>query len=393
MTEQALDVVIVGGGVMGCAIAYYLRRAAPHSRIAVLEKDTTYAKASTPLSDGNMRVQFNLKENIQMSLYGLEVLSRFAEEMAANGSAPEVSFRQQGNLFIIDEASREESERGLATQKSLGAQVEWLTSAQVQTAYPLFDATQCVGGTLGLLDGTMSPMGILFGYKHKAAELGVEFLAAEVTGIVRDGSRVAGTRLANGDTVSAPSVINAAGPWAAHVARLAGIELPVVPIKRQVTIVETSARPERILPVIIFPSGLYCIHEGEGVFMCGKSFADDVETLEDFTWERGLFEERLWPELAELMPSFDRLKILRGWAGLYEVNTLDGNAILGEWPELNGFYLANGFSGHGFQQCHAVGRYLAELITKQSPILDLSVFSPKRILENKPVFESQRKII
>lgn len=393
MTGQVFDALIVGGGVMGCATAYYLHRTAPHSRIAVLEKDPTYAKASTPLSDGNTRVQFNLKENIQMSLYGLEVLSTFAAEMAVNGTAPEVSFRQQGNLFIIDEASREESERGLATQKNLGAQVEWLAPAQVQTVYPLLDATQCVGGTLGPLDGTMSPMGILFGYKNKAAELGVVFLAAEVTGIVRDGSRVAGVRLANGETLSAPSVINAAGPWAAHVAQLAGIKLPIAPIKRQVTIVETSARPEKILPVIIFPSGLYCIHEGEGVFMCGKSFADDAETLEDFTWERAFFEERLWPELVELMPSFDRLKILRGWAGLYEVNTLDGNAILGEWPELSGFYLANGFSGHGFQQCHAVGRYLAELITKQTPALDLSIFSPKRILENAPVFESQRKII
>jgi glycine/D-amino acid oxidase-like deaminating enzyme len=393
MPNQVFDVVIVGGGVMGCAIAYYLRRAAPASRIVVVEKDPTYAKASTPLSDGNTRLQFNLKENIQMSLYGLEVLSTFAEQMTVNGTAPEVSFRQQGNLFIIDEASREESARGLATQKILGAQVEWLTPAQVQAVYPLFNASHCVGGTLGPLDGTMSPMGILFGYKHKAAELGVEFWAAEVTAIRRDKSRVAGVQLANGETLSAPIVINAAGPWAAPVAQLAGINLPVTPIKRQVTVVETNARPEKILPAIFFPSGLYCFHEGEGVFTCGQSFADDPETLEDFTWERAFFEERLWAELAELMPSFDRLKILRGWAGLYEVNTLDGNAILGEWPELRGFYLANGFSGHGFQHCHAVGRYLAELITGQAPTLDLSIFSPQRVLENRPVFESELKII
>jgi len=101
----------------------------------------------------------------------------------------------------------------------------------------------------------------------------------------------------------------------------------------------------------------------------------------------------IWPELVEYIPEFDRLKIMRGWAGLYEVNTLDDNAILGEWPTLKGFFLANGFSGHGFQQCHAVGRYIAELILRKAPTLDLSIFSPQRILDNAPVFESKRKII
>lgn len=393
MTKPAFEVLIIGGGVMGCAIAYYLRRVQPHCHVAVIEKDFTYAKAATPLSDGNTRVQFNLKENILMSMYGLEVLTTFAETMAVNGTMPEVSFRQQGNLFIVDEASRDESQRGLALQKSLGAQVEWLTPEQVQVAYPLFDATQCVGGTFGPLDGTLSPMGILLGYKHKAAELGVQFIQAEATEVTREGNRVSGVKLSNDETLSGSVVVNAAGPWAAQVAQTADVKLPIVPIKRQVTIVETNARPEKILPGIFFPSGLYCFHEGAGVFTCGQSFADDPETLEDFVWTREFFEERLWPELAERMPSFDRLKVLRGWAGLYEVNTLDDNAILGEWPELDGFYLANGFSGHGFQHCHAVGRYLAELITGQTPTLDLSVFSPRRILENQPVFESQHKII
>jgi glycine/D-amino acid oxidase-like deaminating enzyme len=126
--------------------------------------------------------------------------------------------------------------------------------------------------------------------------------------------------------------------------------------------------------------------------MCGKSLPDDPVGFE-FTWNRRGFDEILWPELVDFVPSFDRLKVARGWAGLYAVNVFDGNAILGEWPELEGFYLANGFSGHGFQQCHAVGRYIAELIMGQTPTLDLSIFSPKRILENKPVFESQGKIV
>jgi glycine/D-amino acid oxidase-like deaminating enzyme len=171
------------------------------------------------------------------------------------------------------------------------------------------------------------------------------------------------------------------------------VELPVVPTKRQVTIVETSAHPESILPVLFLPSGLYVIHEGGNLFMVGKSFAEDPIGTNDFTWERNKFEENVWPELVDYIPEFDRLKVLRGWAGLYEVNTLDGNAILGEWAGLKGFYLANGFSGHGFQQAHAVGRYTAELMLGKTPTLDLSIFSATRILNSAPVFESRRKII
>ncbi|MCC6499972.1 MAG: FAD-binding oxidoreductase, partial [Anaerolineales bacterium] len=165
------------------------------------------------------------------------------------------------------------------------------------------------------------------------------------------------------------------------------------PTKRQVTIVETNYRGEHVLPCLFLPSGLYVIHEGEGLFMVGKSFADDHIGMDDFTWERKTFEEKVWHELVEYIPEFDRLKILRGWAGLYEVNTLDGNAILGESSQVKGFYFANGFSGHGFQQCHAVGRYTAELMLNKPPTLDLSIFSVDRIAANKPVFESKRKII
>jgi glycine/D-amino acid oxidase-like deaminating enzyme len=250
-----------------------------------------------------------------------------------------------------------------------------------------------VGGTFGRLDGTMSPLAVLIGYKRKAISLGAQFIQGETVELLAAEGHMTGVKLASGESLTARAVVNTAGAWAPKIARTVGVNLPISPTKRQVFIVETQTRPDKILPVIFFPSGLYCIHEGEGLFMCGKSLPDDPISYDDFSWDRQIFEELLWPELVELMPAFDRLKVTRGWAGLYEVNTLDGNAILGEWPELKGLFLANGFSGHGFQQCHAVGRYLAELILGQSPTLDLSIFSPKRILENKPVFESRRKII
>jgi len=393
MSNNTYDVIIIGGGVIGCATAYYLLKSDSKLNVAILEMDPTYEKASTPLSDGNTRIQFNIKENILMSQYGLEVLARFAEEMEVEGERPDPAFRQQGNLFVLDEASKDESHDGLLLQQSLGCEVHWLMPEEVQAHYPLFNLKDCVAGTFGLQDGTMSPVAVLMGYKNKVVSLGAKYIQAEVVEVLREGDQVCGVKFASGEILNSNIVMNAAGAWAPKLAKTAGVILPINPTKRQVTVIETIARSERILPLLVLPSGLYCIHESEGIFTVGKSLPTDYVGYDDFNWERKIFEDVLWPELVEYIPEFDRLKILRGWAGLYEVNTLDGNAILGEWPELSGFFLANGFSGHGFQQCHAVGRYIAELLLGQEPVLDLSIFSPKRILENRPVFESRRKII
>jgi len=393
MNNNSYDVLIIGGGVMGCATAYYLLKFDPRLNVAILEMDSTYEKASTPLSDGNTRIQFNIKENIQMSQYGLEVLKSFADDMEVNGEKPDPAFRQQGNLFVLDEASRDESHEGMLLQKCLGCEVEWLTPDGVQKYFPLYNLKGCVAGTFGPHDGTMSPMAVLDGYKKKAIALGAKYIQAEATEVLKEGNQVTGVKLASDEILNSSIVMNAAGAWAPQIAKTVGVDLPISPTKRQVTIVETNYRGEGVLPALFLPSGLYVIHEGEGLFMVGKSFPDDYVGYDDFRWEKNVFEERIWSELVESIPSFDRLKILRGWAGLYEVNTLDGNAILGEWTQLKGFYLANGFSGHGFQQAHAVGRYIAELMLGKSPTLDLSIFSPQRILENKPVFESKRKII
>lgn len=393
MNDFSYDVILIGGGVMGCATAYHLLKLDPNLKIAILEKDPTYERASTPLSDGNTRIQFNIKENIQMSQYGLEVLKSFAEEMEVDGEKPDVAFRQQGNLFVLDEASKDESHEGLLLQRSLGCEVEWLTPEGVQKYFPLYNLKGCVAGTFGPHDGTMSPMAVLNSYRKKAIALGAKYIQAEAAEVLRDGDRVAGVKLTSGEILRSDIVMNAAGAWAAPLAKSAGVDLPVVPTKRQVTIVETNYRGEHVLPCLFLPSGLYVIHEGEGLFMVGKSFADDYIGTDNFTWERKTFEENVWHELVEYIPEFDRLKILRGWAGLYEVNTLDGNAILGESSQAKGFYFANGFSGHGFQQCHAVGRYTAELMLNKPPTLDLSIFAVDRIAANKPVFESKRKII
>lgn len=395
MNNQQYDVIFVGAGVMGCAIATNLLKRNDQLKIALIEKDLSYQYSSTILSDGNSRVQFNIKENIQMSLYALELLKTFAEDMAVEGEMPEVGFRQQGNLFLTDEAGRAEVEAGLALQQSLGGNVAWLTPNEAKEIYPLLNIEDglFVGATFGRDDGTMLPQAVLEAYKKKAVALGADLIEAEVTAVHHQSNQVTGVQLKNGAVLSAGIVVNSAGGWGTQIARTCGVELPMEPVMRQVYIVETAVHPQHILPLLLLPSGTYVIHEGHGVFMTAHSFPDDPVTTTDFSWQRHKFEERIWPELAQFLPAFDALRVTDGWAGIYAVNTFDGNAILGEWPTLRGFYLVNGFSGHGFQQCHAVGRYLAESILGLPPTLDLSIFSPRRILENAPVFENKQKII
>jgi len=192
--------------------------------------------------------------------------------------------------------------------------------------------------------------------------------------------------LGSGERLTSRIVVNCAGPWAAQVAETAGVIIPVEPVKRQIYALETAVKPEGPLPLTFLPSGLYFRTETGGLILLGKSMDDDPVGF-DFTWDEKRFTERIWPELAEFVPAFDTLRVKRGWAGLYAVNTLDCNAILGEWPELRGFFLANGFSGHGLQQGPAVGRYLSELILGLKPALDLSIFTPQRILDHRPLSE------
>ena len=391
MTKK-YDAIMVGGGVMGCATAYYLMKKAPQLKVAIIEKDPTYEFNSSVLSDANIRLQFNIKENIKISQYGLEVLKTFADDMEVDGVKPDIAFRHQGNLFMADEAGKASTQKGIATQQGLGCPTEWLEPAQVKEKFSLFEVDQIAGAGWSPVDGTMDANAVLFGYKNKAIALGAEFIKGEVREIVKDDGRVSGVRLASGDEMQADFVVNSSGAWTKGLTETIGIELPIVPIKRHVFVVDTNVEPDVEYPLTVFPSGLYLIQEHANTFLVGKSLDSDPIGI-DFAFDRNIFIEELWEELVGFAPAFDQLKISSGWAGLYAVNTFDGNAILGEWPHLKGFMLANGFSGHGFQQCHGVGRYLAELILGETPTIDLSIFSPQRVLDNKPVFESEHKLV
>lgn len=380
------DVIIVGGGVMGCSVAYHLLRQEERLRLAVVEKDSTYRQASSALSVGNARVQFSLRQNVEISLYTFEFLERLAEEIGTDETRMEVGLRREGNLFLVAEPDRASAERALELQRALGCEVEWLSADEARKRFPLYRTSGYAGATFGRRDGHLDGYSLLMIFRNKAVSLGAEMIEGEVAQINTAAMEVVGVELATGARMVSPVVVNCAGAWAAGVAGTAGVELPVQPTQRQVFVVEPQDKPAIRLPLTNLPSGLYFRSEGDDRVLVGKSMDRDRVGF-DLRWEESRFTELLWPELAEFVPAFDRLRFERGWAGLYAVNTFDANAILGEWPELKGLYLANGFSGHGLQQAPAVGRYLAELITGKPPVLDLSVFGPDRILESRPLCE------
>jgi len=382
------DILIVGGGIMGSSTAFNLVRLEPKLKVAVVEKDPTYAQSSTTLSAANLRtVAFSLKENFLISKRTFEILATFESDMSVEGRQPGIYFRAEGNLFLCNAKGLASARRIFDTHKSLGSNAEWFGPEEIKRRWPLYHMEGIAAGTFGPTDGHVDAYGLLMAYKTKARSLGVEYLQDEAVSLTVADRRVTGARLATGRELTAGVTVNCAGAWAGPLARTAGVEIPVVPIRRQIFAVDTQVKPERPLPLTFHPSGLYLRSESGGLILCGKSLDEDPVAF-DFNWERERFMDVIWPELAAFIPAFESLRLVRGWAGLYEVNTLDHNAIIGPWPELEGFYLCNGFSGHGLMQGPAVGEHLAERLTGRHPTLDLSVFTPERILRNCPMGES-----
>ena len=392
MKPKNFDVIIIGGGIMGSSTAYHLMMADPSLKVIVIEKDLGYEKASTTLSMVNARIQFSLKENVQISQYAFKTLENFEDEMAVDGVKPAIFYRREGNLFLHDKKMEPAAQKAFHMQKDLGCAIEWWSLEKIREKYPIYENLHgIVGATFGPEDGHFDAYAVLMGYKAKAKSMGVQFLQDEVVELLTDGDKnrtmavIQGVKTILGETFFSSHVVNCTGAWAARLVKTIGIELPVNPVKRQVFAVTPKFKPDGPLPLTVLPSGFYFRTETGGLLLLGKSMEEDPIGF-DFTWEEDRFE-LLWGELYDFAPVFESLKLIKGWAGLYAVNTLDANAILGEWPELKGFYLANGFSGHGLQQGPAVGRYMTELILKKEPVLDLSIFSPERVLLKKPIFE------
>ncbi len=387
MPAATADVVIVGGGVMGSSVAYHLLAAGFRGRVIVVERDLTYRQASSALSVGGIRQQFGAEINVRIARHTVDFYERFAEVMVVAGERPDIEFRQRGYLFLADAAAWPGLRSRAARQRAWGADVEVLEGREILKVVPDLSLEGIVGATFGPRDGWVDPYSVTQGFARKARSLGANYVEDEVVGIAAAGGRVAGVALAKGGAVSGRALVNAAGAWAGVVARLAGVDMPVRPVRRQV-FVGSPGRPLGYdVPLVVAPDGLYFRSETGGRILCGRSFDFDPHEF-DFTWQMDLFEKELWGPLARRLPPCEQFRLERGWAGLYDENPLDHNAIIGEHPDLKGFYCINGFSGHGFQQAPVAGRGIAELILHaRFTTLDLTPLGPSRFREGNLLVE------
>ena len=388
-STTTFDVVIIGGGIVGSSIAYHLANDGLNGRIAVFEKDPTYEFSSTTLSAGGVREQFSAEVNIRISQYSIDFYEKFDEVMAANGEKAHAGFRQRGYLFLGNEKNWPLIKSHFQLQKSLGAKVELLSMEETLKRIPHLDPEGLVGASFGRRDGYLDPYGTLQGFIKKARSLGVNYVYDEIADILKEGTRVTGVVTRKGERYSAGIIVNAAGPWAAEVGRMAGVNLPVDAVRRMIFVFQPSEIFDYDLPLVIDVSGLYFRHETGKVIMTGMSILDEPPGF-NFKVDNSFFNQTMWPILADRIPVFDRLKLIKGWAGLYEINRLDSNALLGAHPELEGFYMAIGFSGHGFQQAPAVGKAISELIRLgRYETMDVSPLHYNRTFTGRLVIEEE----
>jgi glycine/D-amino acid oxidase-like deaminating enzyme len=363
---------------MGSAVAYFLCADGHTGRVLVVERDLTFRHASSGLSVGGIRQQYGTAVNIHLSRASLEFYEGFSEHMQVRGNRPDIAFRQRGYLFLVDAAHWASMQRWHRVQREHGVEVALLTPGEARELVPDLNLEGIHGASFGWRDGHLDPGSVLQAFVRKARDLGAEYLEDEVIGIGMRGGGVTGVVTRRSGIIASATVVNAAGPWAGAVARLAGLRLPVEPVRRQVYVFEPERALPYDLPLVIDASGIYFRHETGGRVLTGRSFADDPHAF-DFTWDRERFVTGIWPDLARRMPCFQRLRLQRGWAGLYDMNVVDQNAILGAHSEVRGLFCIAGFSGHGFQQAPAAGRGLAELIRADRFLtLDLSPLTPSR---------------
>ena len=391
MTERnRADVVIVGGAIIGSAVATFLAsRPDFDGRVVVVERDPTYRASSTTLSAASIRLQFSTPLNIEISRFGLEVIRHPERFLAVDGEVPQLDFVENGYLFLATDAGRATLEHNHAVQRSLDVPVELLTPRALRERFGWINVDGLAGASLGMADeGWFDAYALLQGFRRRARSLGVAELVGEVNGVDVDADRAVAVRLADGSRIETDWVVNAAGPRAAEVAGMAGIDLPVRPRKRFVYHFEAPIGLGAA-PLTIDPSGIYFRPEGPAYLAGYSPIGDDPDpdTL-DLVVDRSRFESHVWPALAHRVPAFDRLRLLDSWAGHYEVNTLDHNAIIGPHPRVRNLLFANGFSGHGLQQAPAVGRGLAEWIAAgRYESLDLSPLGYERVERDEPYVE------
>lgn len=388
---MTIKVVIVGGGAIGSAIAYFLSAHPGFSgEVTVIERDPSYRTASSALSASSIRQQFLTPLNVRLSQYGLDFIRRAPDLLAIDGERPALAFHEAGYLVLASEAGAGTLRTLHTFQRGLGAPVGLLEPHEIGKRFPWMCTAGVALGSLGLAgEGWFDGYGLLQAFRKAARARGVTYLADEATGFATEGNSLRMVELQSGARVACDLLVNAAGPWAGHLARRLGIELPVRARRRNV-FVFTCREKLPHCPLVVDPSGLWFRPEGDR-FIAGISPKDGESDPDDLPLEvdHAAFEETLWPILAHRVPAFEAIRPAGAWAGYYEVNSFDQNGIVGPHPDFANLLLAAGFSGHGLQHAPGIGRGVAEWIVDGGyRTLDLSPLAFDRIPEGRPLLET-----
>ena len=387
--NESFDVVVAGGAAVGASVAYHLTRV-PGLRVLVLEPDPSYARAASALSAASIRQQFSSAVNVKLSLYGIEFLRGLGETLAVDGERPDIGLKEGGYLFLASDAGAATLRENHALQTSLGADIALYDRAGLAAKFPWLATGDLAAGCWGRTgEGWFDGYGLVQALRRKCRAQGVEFRKAALTRIDMAGGRARTLALSDGTTLAAGHLVLAAGTATRDLLRQTGFDIPVCAKKRFVFAFECRARLG-LTPLVIDPTGVYFRPEGEG-FIGGTSPPEESDpdvAPDDFEVDYDFFDEHVWPVLAARVPDFEAIKRGRAWAGHYDMNLFDANALIGPVPGTENVILANGFSGHGLQQSPGVGRGLAELIVHgRYMTLDLGELSPARLIENRKVIE------
>jgi glycine/D-amino acid oxidase-like deaminating enzyme len=391
--NSSYDVVIVGGAMFGSSVAWFLANNPDFGgSILVVERDPTYEFTSTSHTNSCMRQQFSREINVRVSQFAAEFVKNFRQFMGGDPRVPEIPLQSYGYMYLADnEAFADILRENQKLQQACGAGTKFMTAEEIKHDYPFYQLDDIVGANHNLIDEGYFDGNTMFDWwKRSAREKGAEYVTNEVVGMTKNatGRRVETVTLKSGDTIKCGTVINASGPRAVLTSRMAGIEIPVEPRTRYTFIFSAEQPLDRDLPLTIDPSGVHMRTDGT-YYLAGCPPDDDQAVdYDDFVQDHSIWEQKVWPIIANRIPQFEAIKLVNSWAGHYAYNTLDQNAILGPHTEVENFIFVNGFSGHGFQQSPAMGRGISELITYgEYRSLDLTPFGYSRIVENKPFLE------
>jgi FAD-dependent oxidoreductase domain-containing protein 1 len=392
--SRKVETLIIGGGIIGSAIAYFLARQVGGRDIVVLEPDEDYKRASTPRSASAIRTQFHLGINVAMSRHGYDFFKNATENLSVNGEEIDISFEDCPYLVLSAPEGVSRMRKAHGHQLQNGANVDFLLPNDLREHIDWLKTDGIGAATLGRnYEGWFEPMPALRSLRRKAESLGVTYIPEKAVDMEVNGSRVSRVHLNDGQIYDVTTLVNAAGAQAGRVSALANVSIPIEARKRSAFVFRTDHSPNGFMNFVdpTFASrGIYARpYRGQFMAVTSPAVEDDPDT-DNLEVDLGLFEEIIRPALARRVHGFERIELVDAWAGHYEINTFDQNAIIGRHPQLTNLVFACGLSGHGVMHAPSIGRGIAELLTTGSyQTLDLTPFRFERIAENAPLDDVQ----